>query len=511
MGRLYTGMALFVKTSPMITFDRQFNYLFSVSRSHLGIRFLVSMFLMGVILFLHFLFIAPLEPITFLFLSATIFFIAWYYGTGPALVCTFFAVASIFAFLFYYKSIGAVTSYQVVRVFVFTLTTSFVLWVIQKGRRTQLALSQNIYQVSLTEERLRLATEISKVGIWELDLKTNRVITNLNHDQAFGYSTKLSSWSLEEFKAKIHPEDKAQVESTLSHAFQMGERFEYEFRVIWDDGSVHWLSAVASVELDKARAPSRVIGTVVNITDKKKSEEMLHEALFYRDEFLSIASHELKTPLTSLKLQAQMFKRNSQKNDPENYSPERIDRIFEQTDKQVSRLVRLVDDMLDISRIRTGKLSISTENVCLSDIVKDVIERHRPQFQEVSNTELQISRLVECRVKGDRLRIEQVISNLLNNALRYGRGKPVSVSVDTIDKEARIVIQDNGIGISQTSQEKIFSRFQRAVPASEVSGLGLGLYIAKQIVEAHGGQISVDSELNRGSTFIVSLPLIERV
>lgn len=241
--------------------------------------------------------------------------------------------------------------------------------------------------------------------------------------------------------------------------------------------------------------------------EKRANELALREALFYRDEFLSIASHELKTPLTSLKLQAQSFKRTARRQDPTAYSKERTDRLVDQVDHQVTRLVRLVDDMLDISRIRTGRLSITKERISVGEVVQEVVERLRPEFQHVMGDVPQIECQESLDVLGDRLRIEQVISNLLSNALRYGNGRPINVKVGRSEQKALVAIKDQGIGIAANDLQKIFTRFQRAVPASEVSGLGLGLYIAKQIVEAHEGEIKVESELHQGSTFTVELPL----
>lgn len=239
-----------------------------------------------------------------------------------------------------------------------------------------------------------------------------------------------------------------------------------------------------------------------------ENQKNLSEALFYRDEFLSIASHELKTPLTSLKLQSQMFKRGVSKNDPQVYSKDKIDRIIDQTDRQVSRLTRLVDDMLDISRIRTGKLSITPEPVNICELVSDLIERMTPLILEKLEEAPQIPVCEKTIINCDRVRIEQVISNLISNALKYGQGKPISIKIEKDAKEIRILVIDQGMGIAPENHANIFNRFQRAVPASEVSGLGLGLYIGRLIVEAHKGTLSVKSHLGQGSTFIVTLPVI---
>lgn len=358
-------------------------------------------------------------------------------------------------------------------------------------------------QASLTqsEERLRLATDVSELGIWEVNLLTGLVARNKNHDKIFGQQELLPKWEIRDYEARIHPEDLETVKLLIQTAIRDCQSFARTFRILRQDRSIRWVSATGKVECGTDGKPMRMIGTIMDVTEKKNSEDMLHEALFYRDEFLSIASHELKTPLTSLKLQSQMFQRHLERNDREAFSPDRIKRFMGEADKQVSRLTRLVDDMLDISRIRTGRLSISPEKVEIAAVVKDVVERMKPHFPS-----LEIGSFEGGEVFCDRLRIEQVITNILNNALRYGKGRPVKVDLRRDGDHVSIAVTDNGMGIPDEFRDKIFTRFQRAVPASEVSGLGLGLYISKQIVEAHQGKISVESALDQGSCFTVKIP-----
>lgn len=232
----------------------------------------------------------------------------------------------------------------------------------------------------------------------------------------------------------------------------------------------------------------------------------LQEALRTRDEFLSIASHELKTPLTSLKLQAQFFKRKSAGKDLQIYSQANVDKMVEQTENQATRLNRLVDDMLDISRIRSGKLDIQLEEIDLCDVVRESLERMRTQFINLKIDFPQLRHCEKATGRWDRLRLEQMITNLLTNAIRYGKSGVINVEVTSSDQHVRLSVQDQGIGIAPENTEKIFDRFERVVSAAEVSGLGLGLFITKQIVVAHGGKIWVESELGKGSNFIVEFP-----
>lgn len=227
-----------------------------------------------------------------------------------------------------------------------------------------------------------------------------------------------------------------------------------------------------------------------------------------RDDFLSIASHELKTPLTSLKLQSQVMMRSIKRKDPDALSHEKVTALIKQIDTQTTRLTRLVDDMLDISRIRTGRLKMEMEDVDVCELVHDVIERLMPQFQKVIGEGPEVSICQNITAKWDRFRIEQVLTNLLTNAIRYGDGKPVKINVEKLNDQISISVSDQGIGIAPENIEKIFDRFERAgMSASEVSGLGLGLFITKQIVKAHHGDITVESTPGKGSTFKVTLPI----
>lgn len=241
-----------------------------------------------------------------------------------------------------------------------------------------------------------------------------------------------------------------------------------------------------------------------------EQEKLLHiekEHVAARDDFLSIASHELKTPLTSLKLQSQVMMRSIKRNDPEALSHDKVTHLIKQIDNQTSRLTRLVDDMLDISRIRTGRLKMQKEEVDVSEIILEVIERLHPQFIKVTGNapDVQIDgKITAC---WDRFRIEQVLTNLFTNAIRYGNEKPIQVKVAKNKELVSISVIDQGIGIAPENVDRIFDRFERAgMSASEVSGLGLGLFITNQIVKAHGGNIDVTSTTGKGSTFTVNLP-----
>lgn len=239
----------------------------------------------------------------------------------------------------------------------------------------------------------------------------------------------------------------------------------------------------------------------------KKTLHLKDLALSSRDEFISIASHELNTPLQGLKLQVQMFKRNLIKTGDSPISPEKIVKFLDREDGQINRLSHLVEDMLEITRLGNGILKISKEYVYLNQLIRETLEGISDTIESFgSHVRLELTE--DLNGFWDRKRVEQILNNLINNALKYGQGSPITIKTSLDSGWARIEVRDSGIGIPSEAMERIFNRFERNISASEVSGLGLGLFITRQLVEAHGGQIWVESKgLGHGSSFIIELPL----
>lgn len=239
------------------------------------------------------------------------------------------------------------------------------------------------------------------------------------------------------------------------------------------------------------------------LSKKTYQNEILQASLDSLDEFFSIASHELKTPLTSIKLQNDLLIRALQNN---KFDLDKILNILEKNGMNIDRINRLVDDMLDTSRVSTGKLTLQTEKCELSTIVSDVVARFRPVLQQADCSVSFVS-TVEIEGEYDRYRLEQVFSNLLSNAAKYAAGSAVVVKVVNGGESAEVSIKDFGTGISEKDQAKIFNRFERANSEGDMRGLGLGLFISKEIIEMHNGSIEVQSKLGEGAEFIVKLPV----
>lgn len=223
-----------------------------------------------------------------------------------------------------------------------------------------------------------------------------------------------------------------------------------------------------------------------------KLYEQAQTAIRARDEFLAIASHELNTPLTALKLHAQRL---------QDASADKLPSIHEAIVKQTERITRLVKELLDVSRIHGGRLSLRPESFDFADLLKDVAVRH---------PEASIALEVNGDVRGswDRVRMEQVVQNLISNAVKYGGGKPVKVQLSAQEQSVRLVVRDEGIGIAPEERARLFKKFERLSSARGFGGFGLGLWITRQVVDAHGGEIVLSSEHGQGTSVKVELPRV---
>ncbi len=233
------------------------------------------------------------------------------------------------------------------------------------------------------------------------------------------------------------------------------------------------------------------------------------ESIRTREEFLAVTSHELRTPLTPLKLQMQTVRRIIEERRFEASSQEKLERMIENCNTQVDRIEVLVENLLDFSVIRSGALVLELEECDLREILGKVLSRYS---QEIERAQIPITIRSPEKVKGywSPIRLEQVLGNLIENAIVYGNGSEITIELYYTDhgsKNVVLKVGDHGIGIAAEDQDRVFELFERAVSSENRSGLGLGLYIAKEVVVAHGGTIQVESEIGKGTTFTVELPV----
>ena len=253
------------------------------------------------------------------------------------------------------------------------------------------------------------------------------------------------------------------------------------------------------VELEAARAEQeRLLATL------QHTQAELQRALAMRDEFMSMVSHELRTPLSVMTLDVVMRKEKLNKGKLDWFSPERLQAMVARDDRQLRSMTRLIDDMLDISRIQHGKLSIRPRRTDLGELARHVVADFDVHYRDVP---LRAEVVEDIVGEWDDSRIGQVLVNLLSNALRYGDGKPVQVEVGrTPDGMALMAVTDQGPGIPAAEQQRIFEQFERGADAHSSPGMGLGLFISRYFVQAHGGSLTVKSEPGAGARFEVRLP-----
>ncbi|WP_343626912.1 hybrid sensor histidine kinase/response regulator [Roseateles puraquae] len=241
------------------------------------------------------------------------------------------------------------------------------------------------------------------------------------------------------------------------------------------------------------------------LAELKQTQAELQRALRMRDEFMSMVSHELRTPLGVMTLDQSVRRDRLERGDLAYFSEERLRAMVARDARQLRSMTRLIDDMLDVSRIQHGKLSIRPSRTDLGELAQHIVDDYTVHFGQVP-----LHSRIEAGVVGDwdDSRISQVLVNLLSNALRYGEGRPVTVEVGaTADGQARLAVTDQGRGISAHDQARIFEQFERGAAAGNSPGLGLGLFISRHFVRAHGGDIRLCSEPGRGACFEVLLPM----
>ena len=362
-----------------------------------------------------------------------------------------------------------------------------------------------------SEELLRAIIDNTTAVVYAKDLEGRYLLINRRFEEIFS-TTAAKVISKTDYS--LFTEDVAAIyRRNDARALAARDAVEWEEPAFELDGEHTYLSIKVALR-DSAGVPYGLCGISTDITHRAEAEKErarllreAQEALQIRDEFLSIASHELLTPLTPLRLQMQLLRRHIR--DPafaEHPKAQGFYRLLDVSNHQIERLTRLVNDLLDVSRLSAGQLVLSLEDVDLAALARDTAEGIALELGAAGSVlELHAGEPVIARC--DRFRVEQVIVNLLVNAMKYGGGAPISMGVQRSEGLAEIWVRDGGVGIPEEAQGRIFDRFERAVSSRSFGGLGLGLYIARRIVEAHRGSIRVTSKPGQGAMFTVELPI----
>lgn len=369
----------------------------------------------------------------------------------------------------------------------------------------------------LSEERLRLAMEIVNMGTWDWDIATNQIVWSGNVESIHGLTPGTFDGRYESWLTLVHPDDRARVADLVALALRDGVgRYDAELRICRPDSDVRWLRACGQVYYDQLGAPTRMVGTVIDVSERRWAEDELRRAHAMAEEarasaeaastaknaFLSRMSHELRTPLNAVLGFSQLLEMDAVDGQRESVA---------HIQKAGRHLLDLINEVLDIARIESGDLALSPEPVLVSEVVTEVLELVRP-LAGAQGLSLTAPADGDCNryVIADRQRITQVLLNLLSNAIKYNReGGQVSLTCAASgpDGMTSICVEDTGWGIAGEDLERLFLPFERlGAERSGVEGTGVGLTVTQRLVQAMGGDIGVTSDLGRGSVFTVKLP-----
>jgi PAS domain S-box-containing protein len=367
-----------------------------------------------------------------------------------------------------------------------------------------------------SEARLRFTLESAHIGDWNLDLATGVMQHSARHDRCFGYADPQRDWNFDKFIQHVHPEDRAEVGQTLHVAITELRDWQVQCRVVWPDGSVHWISKHGSVQRQGDKA-TRMLGIVSEITEQRQAENarliaqrleaenrQIQEANRLKSQFLANMSHELRTPLNAVIGFADLLHSGYVKPD----SPKHQE-FLGHIGTSGRHLLQLINDVLDLSKVESGKFEFLPEPVDLSVLLKEVQD---VLHTAVSRKNIQISTDIDADLIDltlDPARLKQVLYNYLSNAIKFtASGGQVRVrATGEGPQHFRVEVQDTGVGISAADVPRLFTEFQQldAGHSKQHQGTGLGLALTRRLVEAQGGQVGVRSTVGEGSVFHVVL------
>lgn len=355
-----------------------------------------------------------------------------------------------------------------------------------------------------SEERGRLAIDAAQMGTWDRNMLTGESLWSPHHEIIFGYQPGKPHRTYSEFLNSLHPEDVARVEAAEREAIAKRTDYSCEYRVIWPDGSIRWVSAFGRFQYDSEGRPIRLLGMIMDITQRKSAQVALMEASEAKDRFLATLSHELRTPLTPALLIIGAVAID-----------ERLDPGLREELATVRRNLeleaRLIDDLLDLNRLACGKISLHLQPADLHRALQDVLSIcHKEITEKGLALQLELAS-PDHFVSGDTGRLQQVIWNLLKNATKFTpKGGSITIrSLNPCEGTVRIEVTDTGLGIDPKHFSRLFVAFEQtnAQITRQFGGLGLGLAICKAIVDLHGGKIWVESKgKGHGATFALELP-----
>jgi PAS domain S-box-containing protein len=389
------------------------------------------------------------------------------------------------------------------------------------GKRALYSIIQDVTERKRIEQalqdvqnRLALAIRASGIGIWDFDVIHRTSIWDDGMFRLYGITPNACDGTYDDWQARLHPDDRARCTLEIGKAFCGEQEFNTEFRVLWPDGSIHHIRALSVVQRDAAGQAMRMIGTNWDITSQKDNEARLAEARQHaeaanvaKSSFLATMSHEIRTPINGVIGSVDLLVRTP-------LDPTQMELVETIRDSSTG-LLRIIDNILDFSKIEAGRLELEYEPMSPRRLVEAACYALQPLAAERGVTlALFTDPRLPAEILGDSVRLRQILNNLLSNAIKFasGQARPGQVRLRAELNEGasswQITVSDNGIGMTPEAQTKLFSPFVQAETSTtrRFGGTGLGLSIARRLVELFGGQIEVESEPERGTTFRITLP-----
>ena len=378
----------------------------------------------------------------------------------------------------------------------------------QVAERTLYAVESARAAAALRDNRdvLAFAMQAGKMGAWSRDISMNTVWWSPEIVALFGLSPGDMEHSRDRLLALMAPEDRERLPQAVEQALTKRQDYVLEFRFQHaQTGEWRWMEARGRAQYDANGKPTMLYGLGIDITDRVRAVEALRDADRRKDEFLATLAHELRNPLAPISSGLHIL-RTAGNNQPVATTARQI------MERQVAQMVRLVDDLLDVARITTGKVELRCETLDLATAVTDAVETSRPLLDAAGQPITVTMPETPIFVNADRTRLAQVFANLLNNSSKFSdRGQPISIALAIEDGQAVVRVRDTGVGIPRESLRKIFDMFGQADlhGARSRGGLGIGLSLVKRIAEMHGGSVEAHSEgAGHGSEFVVRMPTI---
>jgi PAS domain S-box-containing protein len=372
------------------------------------------------------------------------------------------------------------------------------------GKRAE-TLEQANRALRESDERYQLAVRGSSAGLWDWDMAGEAIVFSPRVREMLGYTLDEFPDRASSIRNVLHREDQQAVRDTLRAHLAGRSAYQVECRLLTRSGEWRWFMVAGMALRDEAGKPYRMAGSMVDITERKAAEQTLHEASRAKDEFIATLAHELRNPLAPIRTGLEILKKDAGNGPPSQRAREIIER-------QLVHMIRLIDDLLDISRITSGKIWLERRRMPLRTVIESAIETSRPAV-EAGRHELAVDLAPdEIQVEADFTRLAQSVANLLNNAAKYTpAGGRILLQVRREGGQALIRVQDNGVGIPADMLERVFQLFAqvgRTIDRSQ-GGLGIGLSLVRSLVELHGGTVTAESAgANQGSTFTIRVPCI---